>query len=186
VTDERTNDDAPVTPTDLRPETGAPSSSLPAAAPAKKKHAFRDETGKFLKGCPGGPGAPPRRLDYLKTMHEVVDVAEWRKIVELARRDALNTKDASVRAEARRWLATFFVPDLRRTGITNVSVAVGGVSADGPANDLDRILADPGACDLAVQLAVRLGRRPDEPGGACLDGVARVVGPGEASGDARP
>jgi hypothetical protein len=174
------NDDAAPTPPDLRTEGAAPSSSLPAAAPAKKRHAFRDENGKFLKGCPGGPGAPPRRLDYLKTMHDVCGPEQWKRIVQQAVKDALDTKHPAVRAEARRWLAIFLCPDQRRTNVTNVAVAVGG--PNGPANDLDRILADPGACDLAVQLAVRLGRGPNEPGGPCLPGVARVVGPGAAPG----
>jgi hypothetical protein len=181
VTDMSTNDDAAPTPPETRTEGAAPSSSLPAPVRKKSAQPFRDEKGHFLKGNPGGPGAPPRRLDYLKTMHEVVDVEQWRRIVELARRDALNTKNANIRAEARRWLASFFVPDQRRTNVTNVAVAVGGTNGT---PDLDRILDDPASCDAAVQLAVRLGRRPAEPGGPCLDGIARVVDPGAAPGDA--
>lgn len=140
------------------------------APPARATGPFRDENGRFLHGNPGGPGAPRKRLDYLRTINEECSLDDWRAIVRQAVLDAKNTKNPSVRAEARRWLASFLCPD---QGRVNVAVAVGG-GPDAP--DLDRFLADPRACDLAVALVARLGAREVEPGGARVDGVAGDVG----------
>jgi hypothetical protein len=154
---------------------GAPVDMAGAPAPAAK-HPFRDENGRFLVGNPGGPGQPRKKLDYIVALNEEVPLEKWRAIVQQAVSDALNTKQPAVRAEARRWLAGFLCPDQARV---NVAVAVGGGS-NGSALDLDRFLADPGACDLATALVVRLGSRALESGGACLEGVARDLGSGEA------
>ena len=69
--------------------------------------AERDERGRFIKGeYRGGPGRPKRSMEYayLKATVEAVSVADWRKVVIKALKQAILGDD-----KARTWLSNYLL-----------------------------------------------------------------------------
>jgi hypothetical protein len=65
---------------------------------------MRGKGGRFVKGCPGGPGRPPS-ADGLRSLAYLVKRDDWRTIIHRAVEQARNGD-----AEARAWLAAFLSP----------------------------------------------------------------------------
>ncbi len=61
----------------------------------------RDQTGRFVKGNPGGPGRPTRSIerDYLAALGDAVSLCDWQTICRNAVTAALNGD-----AKARDWI----------------------------------------------------------------------------------
>ena len=68
----------------------------------------RDESGRFVKGNPGGPGRPHRAVetDYLLALSDAVSLEDWKAICRRAVADALEGD-----GKARDWLTALLVRD---------------------------------------------------------------------------
>ena len=68
----------------------------------------RNADGKFAAGNPGGPGRPPRAIEfqYLARLGDAVGLDDWQRIVEKAKEDALSGD-----SRAREWLARYLLGD---------------------------------------------------------------------------
>lgn len=66
----------------------------------------RDRHGRFVPGCPGGPGRPRRAVeaDYLRALGDAVSLADWAAIVRVAV-DQAKAGDG----KARDWLARYLI-----------------------------------------------------------------------------
>jgi hypothetical protein len=84
--------------------------SLPHAEPEvsrngdAKRRKSRDSKGRFGPGNAGGPGRPRRAIerDYLTVLNDEVTLAEWRKIVAKALKQATQGN-----ATARAWISRY-------------------------------------------------------------------------------
>ncbi len=85
----------------------------------------RDERGRFLPGCPPGPGRPsrPRELAYLEALGQVATLDRWRRIVEQWLADCEDA-NPDVRQRTRALLAAYLVGRPRKTA----SVSTEGAS----------------------------------------------------------
>ena len=64
----------------------------------------RDEAGRFMLGCPPGPGRPRRAVesDYLATLGDALTLEDWAAIVKRAVADAKNGSGT-----AREWVSKY-------------------------------------------------------------------------------
>jgi len=78
----------------------------------------RNQKGRWQKGQTGNPnGRPPkaRETARLKTLAEVVTQDEWRRICEVALKDATDEGDYQAREKGRRFIADYLIGKPRQT-----------------------------------------------------------------------
>jgi len=109
---------------------------------------MKDNSGRFQKGNPGGPGRPARQVarDYLDTLSDAVTPDDWRKIVERARDDAMNGNE-----KARDWLTRYLLGNMtlyelaRREALgieSEHELAAEVEKANGPPDELTQITSE--------------------------------------------
>jgi hypothetical protein len=106
----------------------------------------RDESGRFVRGNPGGPGRPRRQVeaDYLVALSDAVSIEDWKGICRRAVMDALDGD-----GKARDWLAALLLRDAptlyqvsarEMAGIDGLETAALMLKHD---DDFSRALTDP-------------------------------------------
>lgn len=111
----------------------------------------RDENGRFLQGCPGGPGRPKRttELQYLAVISEAVSLDDWKQII---------TKAVSQAKRGNRYARHFLAKYLLPADMTLSDIAAHEeVSGDLDGAVLDQL--DDAAADLRWRYRERLNRR---------------------------